>query len=53
MRRSLIIVIASFIVAVLLVNQFVDAPAFDNPKDKLKFVLKEKQSPEVNIRLKM
>ncbi len=49
MRKSLIIVIAGFIVAVLLVNLFVQEPTFKNPKDKLKFVLKEKQNTRLDL----
>jgi len=49
MRKSLIIVIVSFVLAVLMVNQFIDAPTFDNPKDKLKFVLKEKQDDRLDL----
>ena len=49
MRKSLIIVIVSFVIAVLIINQFVDAPTFDDPKDKLEFVLKEKQDVKIGI----
>ncbi len=49
MRKSLIIVIVSFVIVVLLVNQFVDAPTFYNPKDKLEFVLKEKQNDRLDL----
>ncbi len=49
MRKSLIIVIVSFVIAVLLINQFVDAPSFDDPKEKLDFVLKEKQDDRLDL----
>ncbi|MBU8891575.1 MAG: PrsW family intramembrane metalloprotease [Bacteroidales bacterium] len=49
MRKTLIIVIVSFVIVVLLINQFVDAPVFDNPKDKLEFVLKEKQDDRLDL----
>ena len=49
MRKSLIIVIISFVVAVLLVGQFVDAPEFDDPKDKLDYVIKEKQNDRLDL----
>lgn len=49
MRKSLIIVIVSFIAVVLLVNQFIDAPVFDHPKDKLDFVIKEKQNDRLDL----
>lgn len=49
MRKSLIIVIVSFILVVLLVNQFIDAPVFDHPKDKLDFVIKEKQNDRLDL----
>lgn len=49
MRKSLIIVVVGFVITVLLVNRFIDAPKFDNPKDKLKFVLKEKQTDRVDL----
>ncbi len=49
MRKSLIIVIVSFAIAVLLINQFVDAPSFDDPKEKLDFVLKEKQDDRLDL----
>ena len=49
MRKSLIIVIVSFVIVVLLINQFVDAPVFENPKDKLEFVLKEKQDDRLDL----
>lgn len=49
MRKSLIIVIISFIIVVIFINQFVDAPIFDNPKDKLDFVIKEKQNDRLDL----
>lgn len=49
MKKTLLIVIASFILVVLLINQFVDAPVFDNPKDKLEFVLKENQNDRLDL----
>lgn len=49
MRKSLIIVIVIFVIIVLVVNQFVNAPVFDNPKDKLEFVLKEKQDDRLDL----
>ena len=49
MRKSLIIVIISFVLVVLLVNQFVDAPTFNNPKEKLEFVLKEKRNDRLDL----
>jgi RsiW-degrading membrane proteinase PrsW (M82 family) len=49
MRKSLIIVILSFLIVVLLVNQFVDAPIFDDPKDKLEFVIKEKRNDRLDL----
>ncbi|MFC2104031.1 PrsW family glutamic-type intramembrane protease [Bacteroidota bacterium] len=49
MRKSLIIVVVSFIIVVLLVNSFIDAPIFDNPKDKLEFVIKEKQRDRLDL----
>lgn len=49
MRKSLIIVIVGFVIVVLLANKFIDAPKFDNPKDKLEFVLKEKQNDRLDL----
>ncbi|PLX10056.1 MAG: hypothetical protein C0597_17440, partial [Marinilabiliales bacterium] len=49
MRKSLIIVIASFVIVVLLVNLFVDKPSFNSPEEKLKFVLKEKQNDRLDL----
>lgn len=49
MRKSLLIVIVSFVLVVLLTNQFIDAPVFDNPKDKLEFVLKENQNDRLDL----
>ena len=49
MRKSLIIVIASFIVVVLLVNYFVHKPTFKTPEDRLEFVLKEKQNERLDL----
>ena len=49
MRKSLIIVIVSFIATVLLVNRFVHKPTFKTPEDRLKFVLKEKQNERLDL----
>ena len=49
MRKSLIIVVVSFVIAVLLVNTFVDAPVFENPKEKLEFVIKENQNDRLDL----
>ncbi|MBI9055423.1 MAG: PrsW family intramembrane metalloprotease [Bacteroidales bacterium] len=49
MRKSLIIVIVSFIIAVVAVNLFVDAPVFSDPKKKLDFVLNEKQNDRLDL----
>ncbi|NOQ28223.1 MAG: PrsW family intramembrane metalloprotease [Bacteroidales bacterium] len=49
MRKSLIIVIISFIIAVLFIKQFVNAPIFDDPKEKLDFVIKEKQNDRLDL----
>ena len=49
MRKSIFIVAAIFMLVVLFVNQFVDKPRFDNPKDKLEFVLKEKQRARLDL----
>ncbi len=49
MRKSLIIVVISFVLIVLLVNQFVDAPTFDDPKEKLEFVIKEKRNERLDL----
>ncbi|MCK5168613.1 MAG: hypothetical protein KAQ75_01940, partial [Bacteroidales bacterium] len=49
MRKSIIIVIVSFVIAVLLINQFVDAPIFNDPKEKLEFVIKEKQNDRLDL----
>ena len=49
MRKSLIIVIVSFVIVVLFVNRFANAPIFDNPKEKLDFVIKEKQNARLDI----
>ena len=49
MRKSLIIVIISFILAVLFIKQFVNAPIFDDPKEKLDFVIKEKQNDRLDL----
>lgn len=49
MRKSLIIVIVSFIVTVLLVNRFVHKPTFKTPEDRLKFVLNEKQNERLDL----
>jgi len=49
MRKSFIIVIVSFIIVVLAVNLFVDAPVFNDPKKKLDFVLKEKQNDRLDL----
>ena len=44
MRKSLIIVVVSFVLIVFLVNQFIDAPTFKDPKEKLEFVIKENRN---------
>jgi len=49
MRKSLLIVVLSFVIAVVLINLFVDAPEFDNPKDKLEFALKERQKGRIDL----
>ncbi|MCB2195877.1 MAG: PrsW family intramembrane metalloprotease [Bacteroidetes bacterium] len=49
MRKSIIIVLISFITTVLLVNLFVEAPQFDNPKDQLDYAIKEKKNERLDI----
>lgn len=49
MRKSILIVLISFFITVLLVNLFVDAPQFDNPKDKLEYVLQEKKNERLDL----
>ena len=49
MRKSLIVVVISFIIAVLLVNTFVNEPIFENPKEKLEFVIKENQNDRLDL----
>lgn len=48
MKKTLLIVIVSFILAVVLVNQFFDAPVFNNPNDKLDFILKENKTDQLD-----
>ncbi len=49
MRKSIIIVLISFLITVLLVNLFVEAPKFEHPKDKLDYVIKEKQTTRLDL----
>jgi len=49
MKKTLLIVLVSFVLAVIIINKFVDAPVFDNPKDKLEFVLKENQNDRLDL----
>jgi len=49
MRKSLIIVVVSFVLIVFLVNQFIDAPTFKDPKEKLEFVIKENRNDRLDL----
>ncbi|MCG8412098.1 MAG: PrsW family intramembrane metalloprotease [Bacteroidales bacterium] len=49
MRKSFFIVIISFVLAIWIVNQFVKKPSFNNTKEYLDFVIKEKQNVRLDL----
>lgn len=48
MKKTFLIVIITFVVVVLTVNQFVDAPVFNDPKEKLEYIIENQTNDRLD-----